>query len=313
MDKKIKSGIIGHAIGDAMGVPVEFMSRKVLMKKPILTMEGYGSHDVPAGSFSDDTSMTLATIHSFIEKECFDYADIMKKFELWVIDGEYTPQGKLFDIGRTCLSAIRNYSKGINPIDCGLKYENSNGNGSLMRILPVAFYAYYKNLNDEEIYLLVKDLSSLTHAHEISVLGCYIYIQYVLCILKGYDKWDSYKLIKNVNYSFFSEYALNKYNRILKDNIYTLQVNSIKSTAYVVDTLEAVLWVLLSTSTYKDAILIAINLGDDTDTVGAITGSIAGLLYGYNSIPQEWLNTLFKREYIESMCDEFERLLNGSK
>ena len=156
-------------------------------------------------------------------------------------------------------------------------------------------------------------MSSLTHAHEISILGCYIYVHFMIALLKENDKYNAYIHIKEVDYSYFSEYALNKYKRVLKDTIYTYSLDTIKSSGYVVDTLEAVLWVVFNTDSYKDSIINAINLGNDTDTVGAITGSITGILCGYDEIPSEWLNTLLRREYIENMCDEFERLLNGSK
>ena len=132
---KYIAGIIGHAVGDAMGVPVEFCKREELIKKPVTKMIGYGSHEVPAGYWSDDTSMEIATIDSFIQKGCFDYNDIMNNFVDWVQYGKYTPDGTVFDIGRTCLKAIRKYStEHINPIDCGQKDILGNGNGSLMRM-----------------------------------------------------------------------------------------------------------------------------------------------------------------------------------
>lgn len=307
---KIKDGIIGHAIGDAMGVPVEFCIREKLLKHPVTKMSGYGSHDVPEGSWSDDTTMEICLIESFIENKYFDLDSTMNKWIDWVKTGAYTPTGELFDIGRTCLKAIRNYEAGLTKAeDSGGKDINSNGNGSLMRILPVAYYANRNKLNEKEIYELVKNVSSMTHAHEISILGCYIYILYINNLLNGKDKYASYNMTKIADYSMFSEDSLEKYKRILKGNIKELNITDISSSGYVLDTLEASLWVTLNANDYKESIIGAINLGNDTDTIGAITGSMTGIIYGYDSIPKEWIEKLQRREYLEQLCEDFERTL----
>ena len=132
---KIVSAIIGHAIGDAMGVPTEFCIREKLLKKPVVNMVSSSKVGQPAGTWSDDTSMEICTIEAFIEKGKFDYDNIMKKWMEWINEGKYTATGETFDVGRTCLSAIRKYADGIKPLQCGENGEFSNGNGSLMRIL----------------------------------------------------------------------------------------------------------------------------------------------------------------------------------
>lgn len=307
---KIKDGVIGHAIGDAMGVPVEFCIREKLLAHPVTKMIGYGSHDVPAGTWSDDTSMEIATMDSMINQGGkINCEDIMMNFYYWLKDAKYTPYGEVFDAGRTCIKSIINFSKGYDILECGQKDEYSNGNGSLMRILPIAYYCYYNKLKEEEIFEVVKDVSSLTHAHEISVLGCYIYVNYIIKLLEGKDKFESYNLIKLIDYSMFTEESLEVYKRILKEDIEKYSIDEIKSSGYVVDTLEASFWILLNASNFKEAIIGAINLGNDTDTIAAITGSMAGILYGYNSIPQEWLDKLAKRDYIEDLCDKLEKVL----
>lgn len=307
---KIKDGIIGHAVGDAMGVPVEFYKREELLKHPVTQMLGYGSHAVPKGSWSDDTTMEICLIQSFIDKETFDYDDIMNNFIKWIEEGDFTATGKLFDIGRTCLRSIRNYAEGKTKAEeSGLDTVDSNGNGSLMRILPVAYYCYYRNFKENEIYHLVKNISSLTHRHEISILGCYIYINYVIQLLEGKDKFTSYHFIKLMDYSMFSNESLNVYDRILQGDIWKHNIDEINSSGYIVDTLEASLWVLLNAKDYTESIIGAINLGGDTDTIGAITGSMAGILYGYESIPEQWLNQLLKKDYLEDLCVRFEEII----
>lgn len=307
---KIKDGVFGHAIGDAMGVPVEFCIREKLLAHPVTKMIGYGSHDVLAGTWSDDTSMEIATMDSMINQGGrINCEDIMMNFYYWLKDAKYTPYGEVFDAGRTCIKSIINFSKGYDISECGQKDEYSNGNGSLMRILPIAYYCYYNKLKEEEIFEVVKNVSSLTHAHEISVLGCYIYVNYIIKLLEGKDKFESYNLIKLIDYSMFTEESLEVYKRVLKEDIEKYSIDEIKSSGYVVDTLEASFWILLNASSFKEAIIGAINLGNDTDTIAAITGSMAGILYGYNSIPQEWLDKLAKRDYIEDLCDKLEKVL----
>lgn len=311
---KIFDGIIGFIVGDAMGVPTEFCMRKNLMESPVLDMIGYGSHKVPAGSWSDDTSMTLALIDSINNKNNIDYNDICDNFVKWVEEAKYTPTDEVFDIGRTCLQAIRAYSKSKDPLNSGLTSVNSNGNGSLMRILPLAYYIYYKKITDEkEIIELVNNISALTHAHEISKMGCYIYVKYILYLLEGKDTKKAYALIKKLDYSHYQESTINAYNRILKEDISKYKLDEIESTGYVVSTLEAVLWMLFNTTSYQQAIIGSINLGNDTDTIAAICGSIAGIVYGYYQIPTKWIDKLQKKNYLIDLINKFEYLLCDSK
>ena len=309
---KIKDGIIGHAIGDAMGVPVEFKDRESLMYNPVKDMRRSYAGD--KGTWSDDTSMEIATIDSYINNNGWNYDDIMINFGDWINDARYTARGNTFDVGRTCLTAIRYYlQKGTPALESGLDDINSNGNGSLMRILPVAYYCFYKKLNNLDIYEIVKNISSLTHRHEISILGCYIYVLYVIKLLQEKDKYSAYNMIKIEDYSMFSEESKECYKRILKEDLNNLNVDDIKSSGYVVDTLEASMWVLLKAKDYKESIIGSVNLGGDTDTIGAITGSMAGIIYGYDTFPEDWINSLARREYIEELCDKFELLLRGDK
>ena len=307
---KIVDSIIGLAMGDAMGVPLEFSIRKKLIEHPVTSMLGYGSHDVPAGSWSDDTTMTICEIESFNKNNKFDYDDIMKNYIKWVMNGEFTPTGELFDIGRTCLKAIRKYDEGkTSATKCGSTSIESNGNGSLMRILPVALYSYYKNLDESSIIKLTNEMSSLTHGHDISKLGCYIYVRYIMFLIDGFTKEESYLKIKELDYSSYSKESLEVYERILKNDIKNYKLDDIYSSGYVVDTLEASLWVLLNTNSYKQAIIGAINLGQDTDTIGAIVGSMAGVIYGINDIPKSWLENLKRKDYLMDLALSFDDLI----
>lgn len=308
---KSNNGIIGFAIGDALGVPVEFKSREELIQYPIVEMIGYGSHKVPKGCWSDDTSMTLATMESIIENKTINTNDIADKFLNWFRNAEYTATGKVFDIGRTTLQALAKYELKLNEASSsGENSEYSNGNGSLMRILPLAYYCFSKHLKEDEIIKIVSDVSSITHAHEVSILGCYIYVLFAMELLKGKNLKDTYKVVRKSNYKSFSNNARDKYKRILKNDISKYELEEIKSTGYVVDTLEAVIWVLLNTKSYNEAVIGAVNLGDDTDTVGACTGGLAGIHYGVNNIKDNWKNDLLKYNYIMELCSRFDKQLN---
>ena len=306
MSKFIDS-IIGHAVGDAMGVPTEFCIREYLLKNPVKEMIESDKTGQPAGSWSDDTSMEIATIDSFIQNKEFNYDDIMHKWEEWINEAKYTANNDTFDVGRTCLRAIRNHSLGTEPLKCGIDGEQSNGNGSLMRILPVALYSYYRKLDVNEIIKLTNEMSSLTHKHDISKLGCYIYVRYIMFLLDGKNKNEAYELIKTLDYSTYDEYAISKYERILKNDISSYTIDNILSTGYVVDTLECALWILLNANSYKETIIATTNIGNDTDTIGAIAESMAGIIYGYDSIPTSWIDKLMRKDYLIGLASDFEK------
>ena len=304
----IKDGIFGSAVGDALGVPIEFTARVSDKSKKLRDMVGYGSHHVPAGTWSDDTSMTLATLDSIQEKKGIDYTDIMNKFIEWYDNAKYTATDEVFDIGNATASALYSYkSSNIAPIECGGKSERSNGNGSLMRFLPIAEYLSYSNLPEAEEVQIVKNSSALTHGHEISMLGCYIYTVFIKSLNKGNDKYQAYRDVCSSDYSkYFSQETISKYSRILDGNLDKLYEMDIKSSGYVISTLEASLWCTLKTDSYEESIVEAINLGSDTDTVGAVTGSITGKIYGYDNIPDRWISKLRKADYLEELCNKFD-------
>lgn len=307
---KAIDGILGFAVGDAMGVPIEFMDREILLTKPVTKMLGYGNYEIEKGNWSDDTALTLATMDSLTKCEKLDLNDLMRRFCKWVNDGEYSSTGFAFGIGNsTKIALMRYYHDKLAPLKCGGRGLNENGNGSLMRMFPIAYFAFKKDLTNEQIEYLAITSSSITHAHEISTLSCYIYMMYINFILRGYDKYESYMMLRKIDYSMFKKENIKVFKRILNEDISKLTIDDISSTGYVLHTLEAVLWVILNTNNYAESIVGAINLGGDTDTIGAITGSIAGLLYGSKTIPENWLNDLKSVPYIKKLCTKFESSL----
>ncbi len=312
LNNKIKDGIVGLAIGDALGVPAEFKTREELKQNPITEMIGDGTYNVPEGTWSDDTSMALATLDSIASNKDIDTDDMADRFLKWFRENEYTGTGNTFDIGRTTLQALAKYEcKIAKAEECGEKSEYSNGNGSLMRILPIAYYIFDKKITDDsEIYNIVKKVSSITHAHELSIMACYIYVRFVIELLNKKDKIEAYNSIKKLNYNMFQNKTIEQYDRILKNYIYELKEDNISSSGYVVSTLEASLWLFLNSNDYNETILKAVNLGDDTDTVAACTGGLLGIYYGIDNIREEWIYTLKNINLIYELCDKYNKVRN---
>jgi ADP-ribosyl-[dinitrogen reductase] hydrolase len=311
MKNNIINGIMGACVADALGVPVEFENRETLIENPVTNMRGYGTHNQKAGTWSDDTSMTLCLIDSL--SKGLDYQDIMAKFLKWINDGEYTAYGEVFDVGNATRKALRRFEGGKKPLDCGGLSENDNGNGSLMRILPILFYInsnYGTEFTEsDEAMNIIHQVSALTHGHKRSLIACGIYISVANMLLKDMSLSTAvergiYNAMKYYKKHDEFEAELYNYNRLNDKSFSEIPVNNIKSSGYVVDTLEAAIWCLLNTENYKDCVLLAVNLGEDTDTVAAVAGGLAGLCYGYEDIPKEWLEVIAKREYIEGICKE---------
>jgi len=300
MINKIKSAILGHAVADALGVPAEFRSREELDENPITDMVGYGTYHMPAGCWSDDTSMTLAALDSLASGKV-DYDEIMQNFGRWYQNGEYTPTGVMFDVGGTCRLAILNYTRHHKkPLECGLKEAHSNGNGSLMRILPFVLYSEFMPCQREK---LIREGSMLTHAHPRSQIGCLIYSVIVTHLLRWPSKASVAHGLAHAQVYLKDQPGFEFYHRMFAPDYLYLKREQIKSSGYVVDTLEAAVWCVMTTDSYAECVLKAVNLGEDTDTVAAVAGGMAGLLYGVNGIPQDWLGRLKKRDWIEEMCE----------
>lgn len=318
---RIKGSIIGFIVGDALGVPVEFIDRETLRKNKINDMEEFGTHHQPKGTWSDDSSMMLATIDGIINSSLpiIDYVYIMKNFLKWKREGKFTPFDNVFDIGNATSYALSRYQNNINSgneenIICGTGDISSNGNGSLMRILPISLLLHFSSFDytSNEYFDIIKNISGMTHSHNYSIIGCYIYSIYVSELLKENGKFVAYKNLQDICSNIKID-GIEVYDRIIKNDISKLNENAIKSSGYVVDTLEAVMWSFLTTNTYKDAVLKSVNLGDDTDTVGAITGGLAGIYYGYKAMPDNWVNVLQKKDYIVQITNDFVNKINNSQ
>jgi ADP-ribosyl-[dinitrogen reductase] hydrolase len=302
--QQIKSALFGVAIGDALGVPAEFKSRQTIAQNPVIDMIGYGTYNLPAGTWSDDSSLAFCLAEALTQE--FNLNNIGQNFVKWYYENYWTPHGNVFDIGIATRQAISRLSKGEKPELAGGFDESDNGNGSLMRILPLLFYLLDKPINER--YDITKAVSSITHGHIRSVIACFYYLEFARQLFLGKAKFDIYKNLQTEISNHLTSLAINsteiaKFDRLLKGDIAKLDEDEIQSSGYVLHTLEASIWCLLTTENYNEAVLKAVNLGDDTDTTGAVTGGLAGLLYGIENIPNKWLQQLAKYNEIENLAE----------
>lgn len=306
----VSSSLLGVAVGDALGVPVEFDSREELRENPVIGMRAYGSHNQPLGTWSDDSSLAFCLAETLVKG--YDLKDLANRFVNWRYHNYWTAHGHVFDVGIATSAAIEELAKGISPINAGGKGVSSNGNGSLMRILPLLFFI--KNKPIEQRFDITKAVSSLTHGHTRSVLACFYYLEFARFLLQGADKFMAFNQTKDLVNDFINKNAVatqedvRLFNRLLVNPIndspaiYNCPESEIKSSGYVLHTLEASIWCLLTSNDYAETVLKAVNLGDDTDTTGAVAGGLAGLLYGENGIPNLWLEQLVRVDDIRDLA-----------
>jgi ADP-ribosylglycohydrolase len=321
---RLLGAFYGALVGDALGVGVEHQSRESIRAKPITGMTGGGFNGQPLGTFSDDSSLVLASLD--VIRRGFSQTALLDAFSHWYYDGAYTADGTVFDIGNATLSALQRYRSDptnlIAPPD-----EMSNGNGALMRILPIALWA--SNRSDADILDLTAQAAQVSHSHPRNIFSCQVYVGIASEMLRGADFYRAYGNAINLVSStisrrlvcradlgegepkeFLQESEVKHLIRILDGSILLEPEAAINSGGYVVHTLEAALWCLHRNGTFKEAVLAAVNLGEDTDTTASVVGGLAGLRDGYNAIPKEWISALRGRELAASIIDPFvERLL----
>lgn len=310
----LKSAILGMAVGDALGVPVEFQSRQELKKNPVVSMRAYGTHHQPLGTWSDDSTMAFCLMETLAKG--YDLQDLANRFINWYRHSYWTPHGDVFDMGNATRQAILTLEMGAKPTEAGGKSLDSNGNGSLMRIIPLLFYI--KDMELEQRWQITKDVSSVTHGHFISCFSCFIYLEYARFLLQGLDKFSAYKeMIKLVNdfalKQNFPDALLSKFQRILnaEKSIELFPDFEIQSSGYVLHSLEASFWCLLKYDNYSDTVLAAVNLGADTDTTAAIVGALAGILYKEEGIPMTWVANLVRLDDILDLIKRMEVIIDN--
>lgn len=306
---KIADAFLGLAIGDALGVPFELALRESLKKDPVTDMVGHKAHDQPAGTWSDDGSLTFCTAESLLEG--YDPEVMGRNFLKWFDEGYWSARGVAFGSGGTTRAALSKIRAGEKAVVAGSAEHKDSGNGSLMRILPMAFYV--KDMPLKKQWSIIAETSAITHGSEVAKLCCFYYVQFAIGLLNGGDRMDVYFELQDkfrdfilTTYHGDEDLAIDVLWRLIGNDISSLPEEKIKSDSYVLHTLEASIWCLLTTNSYEQAVLKAVNLGADSDSTAAVTGGLAGILYGLSRVPENWISSLAKLDDILKLCNEFE-------
>jgi ADP-ribosyl-[dinitrogen reductase] hydrolase len=281
LKNKVIGSFIGLAVGDALGASVEFMPRGTF--QTVTDMQPGGPFNLKIGEWTDDTIMALCLAESLIKNSGFNEIDILNSWLAWYERGYNSPKGYCFDIGSTTAGSLKYYSFVRSPIP-GLN-QYAAGNGSIMRLSPIPAF-YYEN--KEQALELSWKQGNLTHNSIIANDCCYILASY---ILRAYENSDVFSNIDNSNlHHTVKHIAFGQYKN--------KTIDQIKSGGYCVETLEAAIWSVYTTNNFSDAVLKAVNLGDDTDSVAAVAGQIAGAIYGIDNIPNNWIDKLHRKDYL---------------
>jgi ADP-ribosylglycohydrolase len=295
MDKlpRVKGSLLGLAICDALGAPVEFCAPGSFA--PVTGYTSGGVFGLPAGSWTDDTSLALCLADSLISCNGFDAVDQMKRYVRWWREGYLSINGHCFDIGNTTRSALSKFESTEDPY-CGPTDVRTAGNGSLMRLAPIPLF--YANRPIEAIKYAALS-SRTTHAALESMDACRYYASLIVGAINGVSKEkllsNRYELVPGM---WKREPLTPKIDEIASGSFKKLNPPEIMGSGYVVKSMEAALWAFYHSSTFKEGALLAVNLGDDADTTGAIYGQLAGAYYGENAIPKEWRTKLVKQDLI---------------
>ena len=299
---KIKGGIVGLLVADALGVPYEFRSREVIPPFDEIEFQPPKDFDrahaeAPIGTWSDDGSQALCLLASLLECGKFDVDDLAEKLVLWFRE-DYMWVDELFDVGVQTQRAILNLRKGIPPLEAGPNTERKNGNGSLMRVLPLALW---HQGSDAELVKDAFDQSAVTHGHLRSKVCCAIYCLWARRILQNDENaWDS---AIETFYEIFPEGTPE--NMEYETRIFPKDADyEIKGGGYVVESLRAAHWLNENNDSYEKTVKAAISLGDDTDTTACIAGGIAGLKFGFEAIPKRWRENLRGKEIYEPLLEK---------
>jgi ADP-ribosylglycohydrolase len=304
LGNRYRGALCGLAAGDALGAPYEGLPPGSFEVGE--EMAGGGVHGLKPGQWTDDTAMALCLASSLLECRGFDAGDQMDRYVRWLREGYMSSSGQAVGVGRTVLSSIERYQATGDPM-AGSSDPLSAGNGSLMRLAPVPMYLLHDGTRAKEI---AARTSRTTHAATEAVDACRYLSGLIVGALRGESKdnllSDLYSPV--YHYWFFQDFALVPAIDAIARGVYkTKKASELPATGYVVDTLEAALWAFYQTATFEEGALLAVSLGNDTDTTAAVYGQLAGACYGYEAIPRSWRAKIARREMIEKIADSLLR------
>jgi ADP-ribosyl-[dinitrogen reductase] hydrolase len=304
--KRVLGGLWGAVVGDALGVPVEFSSRDAMQRDPVADLRGHGTHNQPKGTWSDDASLMLCTVDSLLAHS-FDEQDIGGRFVRWSRGELWTPWGRVFDIGSATSAALRRIEQGVPTAQAGGADESSNGNGSLMRILPIALR--FASEPPERLLDFAHRASAITHRHPRSQMACGFYCVVAASLVKGDMPSAAHAAAIQIADTFYRKppfaAELPRFDKVFSVTLGALTEREIASGGYVLDTLTAALWCLLTSKDFSESVLKAVNLGGNTDTTGIVAGGLAGICRGVAAVPQNWRTSMARAGDLATVFERF--------
>jgi len=290
--------MLGLAVGDAVGTTLEFRAPGSFAK--LDDMVGGGPFHLAAGEWTDDTSMALCLAESLIERHGFDPIDQLERYTRWAKHGHLSSNGLVFDIGSTVRAALAKFAKTNEPY-CGSSDPLSAGNGSLMRLAPVPLFYSQRPVEAIE---RSGESSRTTHGASTAVDACRYFGGLIVGAVLGVSKEE----LLSDRYAPVPEYwrknrLVREIDEIAAGSFKQRKPPEIEGSGYVVRCLEAALWAFYNGQSFRDGCLLAVNLGDDADTTGAVYGQLAGVYYGEDEIPEDWRRKLAHVEVIKSLAD----------
>lgn len=313
LENQIKGAIYGLLIGDAVGVPYEFKDAKKLPPFDQIDMLPPKGFDrtyptIPIGTWSDDGSQALCLLSSLLECGKLDKTDFMNYLSSWYKFGYLAVNQHTFDVGVQTAKAIRNYLDGWDVDKCAVSHDLANGNGSLMRTLPLALW---HTGSDDELITDAYAQSHVTHAHLRSKICCALYCLWARYILQGVTINDGWQQAVDTLYAIYDTRPQSGELEELDFHIRPSDLVGVSGSGYVVDCLKSA-YVALQENHYEKVIKKAISLGNDTDTTACVAGGIAGLYFGFDNIPQHWIDTLREKETVEPLIEQLLTLKKGN-
>lgn len=304
---RFQGALLGLAVGDAVGTTVEFKRPGTF--PPVTDMVGGGPHGLPAGAWTDDTSMALCLAESLLECRGFNPVDQLERYVRWYFDGHWSSTGRCVDIGRATSNALERFERTGEPYP-GDAAPVAGGNGPLMKLAPVAL-AYARRPLDALRY--AAECARTTHGAPEAADACRYFAGLLVGALRGESAsallhHGPFEPIAGV----WSDQPLDpKIAAVAAGSFMIYEPPMILGGGYVVDALEAALWAVRSTHAFEDAVLAATNLGNDADTTAAICGQLAGALYGVRGIPEHWRERVVMGEEILELAEGLYRMAAG--
>ena len=293
--KRCRGALLGLAVGDALGAPVEFLSRDSF--EPVTEMMGGGKFKLPPGAWTDDTALALCLAESLLITPQLDRADLLTRFLRWVELGENSATGRAVGIGQNTLWSLLRFQE-TGALEAAKVSRRSDGNGALMRLAPLPCVWWR---DPQEAVRLARLQSLSTHASQPSADACAYTSALLSALIEGREWAEARQRASQQGASQQGEPFCEPMRELLSCELALKPREQISSGGYVLHTLEAALWAVETTHSFEEALIKAVNLGDDSDTVGAVTGQLAGARYGVEAIPERWLEPLAQRERLLSL------------